>query len=40
LSGSPVIDCHDPVFEDARPQPFLDQAVDALVADPVFQEAG
>jgi len=28
-----------PVFEDARPQPFLDQADDALVANPVFQEA-
>jgi site-specific DNA recombinase len=39
LSGSPVIDRHDPVFEDARLQPFLDQADDTLVADPVFQEA-
>jgi hypothetical protein len=39
LAGSPVIDRHDPVFEDARPQPFLDQADDALVANPVFQEA-
>ena len=25
LAGSPIIDRHDPVFEDARPQPFLDQ---------------
>src|SRR6267142_407095 len=39
LAGSPVIDCHDPVFEDARPQPFLDQADDALVTDPMFKEA-
>src|SRR5436309_4981518 len=39
LAGSPVIDRHDPVFEDARPQPFLDQADDALVANPVFHEA-
>jgi hypothetical protein len=39
LAGSPVINRHDPVFEDARPQPFLDQADDALVANPVFQEA-
>jgi hypothetical protein len=27
-----------PVFQDARLQPFLDQADDAPVADPVFQE--
>ena len=34
----PVTDRHRPIFEDARPQPFLDQADDALVADPVFDE--
>jgi site-specific DNA recombinase len=28
----------DPVLQDPRLQPFLDQAEDALVADPVFQE--
>lgn len=35
---SPVIHSHDPVFEDARLQSLLDQADDALVADPAFQE--
>jgi site-specific DNA recombinase len=30
---------HDPVFHDTRLEPFLDQANDALIADPVFQEA-
>ena len=39
LTRSPVIDRHDPVFKDARLEPFLDQADDALVADPMFQEA-
>src|SRR6202050_949936 len=39
LSRSPVVDRHDPIFEDARLEPLLDQADDALVADPVFQEA-
>src|SRR5271166_2769039 len=39
LSRSPVIDRHDPIFEDARLEPLLDQADDALVADPMFQEA-
>jgi hypothetical protein len=29
----------DPVFQDARLQPFLDQADDAPVADPMLQEA-
>jgi len=33
------LDRHDPVFEDAGPQPFLDEPDDALVADPVLQEA-
>ena len=39
LPRSPITDRHRPVFEDARPQPFLDQADDALVADPVLDEA-
>src|SRR6267143_1850810 len=39
LPRSPVTDRHDPIFENARPQPLLDQADDALVADPVFDEA-
>src|ERR1700694_911436 len=34
-----VTDRYDPVFEDARLQPFLDQADDASVADPMLQEA-
>jgi len=34
-----VTDRYDPVFEDARLQPFLDQADDAPVTDPVLQEA-
>ena len=39
LTRSPVIHCYDPVFEDTRPQPFLDQVDDAPVADPMFQKA-
>ena len=39
LTRPPLVYGHDPVFEDARLQPFLDQADDALVADPMFQEA-
>src|SRR5215472_17004667 len=39
LACSPVIDCHDPVFEYACSQPFLEEADDALVADPMFKEA-
>jgi len=31
---------HDSVFHDARLQPFLDQAEDALVADPMSDETG
>jgi hypothetical protein len=27
------------LFQDTRPEPFLDQADDALVADPMFQKA-
>jgi hypothetical protein len=41
-SASFVIRSHvkpSPAFEDARLKPFTDQADDALVADPVFQEA-
>src|SRR5208283_1590961 len=34
-----LLDRHDPVFENAGPQPFLDEPEDALVADPVFEEA-
>ena len=39
LACSPVIDCHDPFFEYARSQPFLNEADDALVTDPMFKEA-
>ena len=39
LPRSPVTDRHRSIFENARPQPLLDQADDALVADPVFDEA-
>jgi hypothetical protein len=38
LLRPPVTDRDDPVFQDARLQPFLDQADDAPVADPVLQE--
>src|SRR6516162_6013639 len=34
-----VTDRHHPVFHDARLEPFLDQADDAPVADPMLQEA-
>jgi hypothetical protein len=39
LSGPLVTNRHDSVFEDARPGPFLDQADDARIADPVLHEA-
>jgi hypothetical protein len=39
LAGSTVCYGYDPVFEDARLEPFLDQADDAPVADPMLQEA-
>src|SRR4051794_12592427 len=39
LSRPRFLDRHNPVFEDAGPQPFLDEPDDALVADPVLQEA-
>jgi len=36
----PLVTCRDdPVFQDARLEPFLDQADDARVADPMSQEA-
>jgi hypothetical protein len=34
-----ITDCYDPVFKDARLQPFPDQADDAWIGDPVLQEA-
>jgi hypothetical protein len=39
LAGSAVSYGYDSVFEDARVEPFTDQANDALVADAVLQEA-
>ena len=39
LTRSPVIHGYDPVFEYTRPQPFLDQVDDALIADPMFTVA-
>ena len=39
LPGPLVTDRDDPVFQDTRLQPFLDQADDARVADPMLQEA-
>src|SRR5271169_5357419 len=39
LPSPPLTDRCDPVFQDARLQPFLDQADDAPVADAMFQEA-
>jgi site-specific DNA recombinase len=39
LSGPLLTHRDDPVFEDARLEPFLDQADDAPVADPMLQEA-
>jgi hypothetical protein len=38
LPRSPVADRHDPVFENPRLQPFLDQTDHARVVDPVLQE--
>ena len=40
LPRPPVADRHRPIFEDARSEPFADQADDALVANPVFHKAG
>jgi site-specific DNA recombinase len=39
LSCPLVANRHDPVFQDACLQPFLDQADDALIADPMLHEA-
>src|SRR5262249_51176449 len=39
LAGSTVSYGYDSAFEDARLEPFTDQADDALVANAVFQEA-
>src|ERR1700719_2910897 len=39
LPRPPLTDRHDPFFQDAHLEPFLDQAADASVADPMFQEA-
>ena len=39
LPRPPVTDRNDSVFQDARLQPFLDQADDAPVTDPMLQEA-
>jgi site-specific DNA recombinase len=39
LTRPRILHSHDPVFEDARLQPFPDQTDDALVADPMLQEA-
>jgi site-specific DNA recombinase len=38
LPRPPLTDRHDSIFQDARLQPFLDQADDASVADTMFQE--
>jgi hypothetical protein len=39
LPRSPLQNLDPSVFENARPQPFLDEADDALVADAAFEEA-
>src|SRR6202142_2906128 len=39
LSGTLVTDRHDSIFENARPEPFLDQVEDARVGDPMLQES-
>ena len=39
LPRPPLTDRHYPFFQDAHLEPFLDQADDASVADPMFQEA-
>src|ERR1700730_17065572 len=38
LSRTPVTRRHDPIFEHSRLEPFLYQADDAPIADPVFQK--
>jgi hypothetical protein len=39
LPCPPLTRRHDPILQDARPEPFQDQADDASVADPMLQEA-
>src|SRR5260370_10168340 len=39
LACSPLIDCHHPVFEYTRSHPFLDEADDSPVTDPMFNGA-
>src|SRR6516225_10795946 len=39
LPGPLVTNRHDSAFKDARPEPLLDQADDAWIADPVLHEA-
>src|SRR5262249_16329613 len=39
LPGPLVTNRHDSVFKDARPEPLLDQADHARIADPVLHEA-
>src|SRR4051812_29040413 len=39
LPGPRLTDAHDPILQDPRPQPFLDQTEDARIADPMVQEA-
>src|ERR1700693_285057 len=39
LSGALFTDRHDSIFENARLEPFLDQAEDARVGDPVLYES-
>src|SRR5215472_11818637 len=38
-AGPLVTNRHDSVFKDARPEPFLDQADHAWIADPMLHEA-
>ena len=38
LPCPPLTDRHDPVFQDARPKPFLDQADDTPITDPMLYE--
>ena len=39
MSRTCLADRHDPVFQDTRPEPFLDQANDASIADPVLNKS-
>ena len=40
LPRPPLTDRHDPFFQDAHLEPFLDQADDVSVADPMIDLAG